>query len=576
MTSRRLIVALSIAYLLTALVGVWAAYDRSAAWLRFGLIAVGVAAALLIGHLGWRRGEDALGWVALGCALAAGLLALYFLLTFDWMGRALGKMPALEQVGAWIQGMRPAVGEAEDIHTNVAGGGLALLAPLAAGGAAWAWQRRRRVLAAGAALAVVVALAALVLSMSRAAWLGLLAGAAVGVYLAWRNRPNRTLRAQRAGDGLLALAGLGLLLFFLAAAAWPAAGVWLSRQDSSGTLPGRVALWQQGLDLIGDYPFTGSGLGSTMMVHATYVMLIHVGFIGHMHNLYLQTAIEQGLPGLACLAGMLTLAWMALGRYGRRQRSSALFLGSAAALAALTVYGVFDVGVYAARVPFVLFIPIGFAWGFDRSLAALPGAEPRRVAGMPLQELALGLALATTLVILLLPSTRAAMQANLAAVEQTRLELSRYVWPEWGVQDAVRRAAVAELAPAIARYREALRLSPNNAAANRRLGQIELSLGDYDAAMAHLQAAYALAPQQQATRLLLGESRAVAGDVAAAAALWATVSGRYWWSSDWIRPASFQGRQWWYDHVGETQAAAWIADVIQRVSEEQAGVSAQR
>lgn len=576
MTSRRLIMVLSVAYLLTALMGVWAAYDRDAAWLRFGLIAVGVAASLLMGRVGWRGGEEALGWVALGCAGAGGLLAAYFLLTFDWTGQALGKMPALEQVGAWIQGVRPAVGETENIHTNVAGSGLVLLTPLAAGGAAWAWQRGRRLLAAGAGVAVVVALAALVLSMSRSAWLGLLGGVAVAVYLAWRNRRDRSARAQRAGDGAMALAALGLFAFFVAAAAWPAAGEWLSRQDSSGTLAGRVALWQQGLDLIGDYPFTGSGLGSTMMVHATYVMLIHVGFIGHMHNLYLQTAIEQGLPGLACLAGMLVLAWAALWRYGRAHRPSALFLGSAAALAALTVYGVFDVGVYGARVPFLLFAPIGFAWGFDRWPETGAAREPRRIAGMSVGEVALGLLLAVGLLALSLPVARSALQENLAAVSQTRTELSRYVWPEWGVQDAVRRAAVAELAPAIARYREALRLNPNNAATLRRLGQIELSLGDYVAATAHLQAAYALAPQRQATRLLLGESRAVAGDVAAATALWATVSGRYWWNDDWIRSASFQGRQWWYDHVGEKQAAAWIAVVIQRVAEEQNGVSAQQ
>ena len=55
--------------------------------------------------------------------------------------------------------------------------------------------------------------------------------------------------------------------------------------------------------LAGDYAFTGSGLGSAMMVYSTYAMILHVGFISHAHNLFLQIALEQGLPGPAGLPG---------------------------------------------------------------------------------------------------------------------------------------------------------------------------------------------------------------------------------------------------------------------------------
>jgi predicted Zn-dependent protease len=112
------------------------------------------------------------------------------------------------------------------------------------------------------------------------------------------------------------------------------------------------------------------------------------------------------------------------------------------------------------------------------------------------------------------------VQANLGALLQTRAELSAYRWPAYPLQDALRRQApvslpAVDLAPAIARYRAALALDLTNAAANRRLGQIELSQGDYVAAQAHLEAAYRTAPGQQATRQLLGESYAIAGRTAA-------------------------------------------------------------
>ena len=124
---------------------------------------------------------------------------------------------------------------------------------------------------------------------------------------------------------------------------------------------------------------------------------------------------------------------------------------------------------------------------------------------------------------MLLPGGRAALEANLGAVAQTRAELSVYAWPAWPIQDELRRSPEIDLAPAIARYQAALARTPRNAAANRRLGQIELSRGQYDAARAHLEAAYATAPQSRATRQMLAESYAIAGDVERAAELLRTV-----------------------------------------------------
>ena len=150
---------------------------------------------------------------------------------------------------------------------------------------------------------------------------------------------------------------------------------------------------------------------------------------------------------------------------------------------------------------------------------------------------------------MLLPSSQAALQANLGALEQTRAELSVYKWPDWPVQDALRRSPEVNLAPAVARYRQALATNPANAVANRRLGQIELSRGEYEAALQHLEAAYAAAPGHRATRQLLGELYAMNGQPERARALWQTVD---------LGLKQLELRAAWYKRLGEPERAAAI------------------
>ena len=117
----------------------------------------------------------------------------------------------------------------------------------------------------------------------------------------------------------------------------------------------------------------------------------------------------------------------------------------------------------------------------------------------------------------------------------------------------MRRSPDVNLAPAIARYRAALALDPDNVTANRRLGQIELSLGQYPAARRHLEAAYTAAPNQRATRQLLGASYALEGETERAAALWRTID---------VSQGQLELRQWWYHQIGELQQGARVARAV--------------
>jgi len=98
-----------VAYSATALVGVWAAYDRQAAWMRFGLIALGLVLAATIAVVGEHGGETARGLIGVGCGVIAAAVGIYYLLGHDWTQADATKLAGLHQAGLWIQTHRPAL-----------------------------------------------------------------------------------------------------------------------------------------------------------------------------------------------------------------------------------------------------------------------------------------------------------------------------------------------------------------------------------------------------------------------------------------------------------------------------------
>lgn len=568
-------------FVLSALAGAAIAVDGAAAWRKFGLIAGGVVIYYALVHLpeaidsvlGKRRvprnapgnasglgrmplmagleasagvllrvpqplegsiaraypsrearptvaGEPAsLRWVLAGLPA---LIAIYLLATAGWT--------------AW-QGERPQA-PAYAIHPNAAGGMIAGLLPLQIA-ALFSGAPTRRRLALGGALLGTAGLG-LLASATRGAWLALALALSGWVW--------RRLLGGRARWAVALAAELVLLA--VAALATP-----LGSRFVEG-LGGRPALWRNSFDLGRDYLFSGLGLAGFEMTYSTYVLLVHVGFLTHAHNLFLDVWLEQGILG--------AIAWIGLlgGAVRLASRQNAWRGPALAALATITLHGLVDDAFYGydGRGALLLFVPLAVLVRGARLAdgGELPGSRRHVARAVGALGLALGL------VVLLSPAARAAAQANLGAVLQTRAELSIYRWPTWPLQDAVRRSPQADLAPAIARYRAALALDPGNATANRRLGQIELARGEEAAARRHLKAAYATAPEQRATRQLLGESYAIAGDLKRAADLWRTVD---------VSQQQLELRQWWYEHIGEGERAHWIQQAARQAAADSANGS---
>lgn len=480
----------ALVYLMSAAVGALVAYEPEPARLRFATLAAGLAVCAAL----WQAGAARRWRVLAALSVAAGPLAL--------------------GLGIWSRFAQPhmAAALAETI---------AILLPLQAGGAALAYRQGRRLTAELLGAGLLLNGWLLILSGERSVWLAAAIGLTSAILVAEgaMARPHATgwRWARRAGAGIAAAAGLLYLLLLV----WPPAATAVPGLGDS-ELAQRAALWRDMIRLAADYRFTGSGLGMTAMVASSYLFLLHVPLYDHAHNLYIQMALEQGVFGVMGFGGM------ALATLGMAQKvagagdPSRRVLGACAlaTLVTLLVHGLLDAELYASVLLPLLFLPFGLVWGLyaaARQETADAGQPARGLAGA-----GAGITAVLLWAVLLWAALggRGAWAANQGALAQTRAELRVYRWPQWVLQDQVRRSAAVNLEPALAYYQAALDLAPSNVTAQRRLGQIALARGEAATARRYLSAAYALAPHDRVVRQLLGESDALAGNLPAAVHLW--------------------------------------------------------
>lgn len=534
-------------FLLSAALGAWLAYDQAAAWSKFLLVVGGIVLFWGISrapeHI--REGNGGRHFlVRLPLLLLPPAIAVYFLITHDWQSE-MGIPSWLDPLRLWLGVWRlEALGYR--LHPNQVGGIIAAFIPLQI--AALSAGKKSHALSWVAALLLCLSAIGLLMSATRGAWLALavaMTGWALWLLSERLTRPGQaeqsTCRWCKFWVIVPAVAGV---VVYLALVITPFAAR-LGEIDS-----GRLSLWRNSLHLVSDYPFSGLGLASFEMPYSSYALLLHVGFLSHAHNLLLDVWLEQGLLGLAAIA------WLFVAAALQNQPVSYWWKPALASLAVILLHGLVDdafygydaIGILLLFVPFALLAGPSDMSGQTERLAATSEKSSLR---LPVSFVVLTLVLLAIIALLFLPSWHAALQSNLGALAQTRAELAVYRWPDWPAQDALRRSSEIDLTPALARYRAALAKNPADVTANRRLGQIELSVGEYESARGHLEAAYAVAPDQRATRQLLGESYAVTGDVEQAAALWRTVD---------TSQGQLDIRQWWYEYIDEPQRAARIAE----------------
>jgi predicted Zn-dependent protease len=107
-----------------------------------------------------------------------------------------------------------------------------------------------------------------------------------------------------------------------------------------------------------------------------------------------------------------------------------------------------------------------------------------------------------------------------------------------------------------AQYRQVLAQAPDHVTAQRRLGQILLSQNDVVGAERHLVIAHRLAPDQRATRQLLGEVYALQGNVEAAERIWQGLD---------LSQGQLTLRFQWYAETGKFRESLQLARAAKRV-----------
>ncbi len=536
--------------LLSAGFATWMAYDPPTALLQFGrLLAACVLYYAVVAALpGSRR------WLALGLLLAAAGLAVYWPL----QSGALGGM---------IQNLT-----GPSIHANVAAGSLVIAVPFGMALTVEALfpgkDSRRRNLAPGllSALLTALVLGGLALTGSRGAWAAL-AGTGVLAITIWLQRRYIPQPKARLAFWLGLAAGV-LLLVFLVAASGNFERLLGQIPDPSGTLQSRTQFWKQGLELIRDYPFTGSGLMTFWMVHGSYALQVYFPFVAHIHNSLMEVWIEQGVFGALALllAGIILIGWT-----WRAICSPKVSLWGWAGLAAVgiaTLHGLVDVVFYVSRtLPLIGFI-LGFAW-FARCELSGNNAEHcyqaqetvRRHNRMAIVTIAIGLlAVLALLAPIFWRPLRSLAYANQGALLETRLELAAY---DSAIKDKVTIHQVRQqldLSAAENAFEKSLALDPGNRTALQRLAQITFSRGEYERSLELTQRLWEAGYRDEVTRLLHGDALMANGFLEEAAA---TLQGLTW------AAARLEGLYWYHFWPGEDYARATAAlSVVQLLNPE--------
>jgi len=212
----------------------------------------------------------------------------------------------------------------------------------------------------GLAVAARAITAVLILTQSRSAWLALAAAAVVMAALRWP-----VVR------WLLLLSGLALLaaLWRGGAQALLRLGDALSNTGTLTSLAGRQEIWSRAIYMIQDFGYTGIGLGTFDLVQPLlYPFFLSAGPVHHAHNLFLQVAVDLGLPGLIaylalCMGGLFAAwkAWIETRFLPETGFLNALALGLLGSQIAWLVHGLLDAGVWASKVAFLPWFVIGLA-----------------------------------------------------------------------------------------------------------------------------------------------------------------------------------------------------------------------
>ncbi|MGB5844108.1 MAG: O-antigen ligase family protein [Anaerolineales bacterium] len=493
---------------ITAAIGVWAAYDHQAAieklWVIIGAVAVFVALV--------NQPRANLGVVASLVGLMGVFIAIIFLFTNDWHTQS-SDLELIKRAGDWIMANRPPVNKVV-LTPNFAGGLLAILAPIPFALGIHAWRKGNLVQTILSIGMGMVILTALFLSSSRGAWLALFVG--IGLWLLWRFSMYLSLKAKKSPILLFGL----LLLIILLPLLWvisifPGGVVELAeRLPGLPTGGSRYDLAVNTGKLIGDYPFTGGGLRSFPGQYSQYMLVTPFFLFAYSHNFYLDVIFEQGfLGGLAILVIIVSAAWLLMAKAGSSPKSTLTTRLSAAVIIStfvILLHGLVDDPLYGdLGSPLLLLVP-GMALLLAGDYPVVSDKESRAESDDPRKNVsgrALNKIIIPSIVVILTLAGIAIFRkpifaswySNLGAAQMAKWELANWPKDQWNAD-----SDVSPLEPAQQLFDKAVSIDPDQRTAWHRSGLIAMQMRDFDAAQVELEQALKIDPEHNGIRKSLG------------------------------------------------------------------------
>jgi putative inorganic carbon (hco3(-)) transporter len=323
-------------------------------WAALPPLAIGLLLYLSLAKLPLSANQ--LVWIARGMALAIVPMAL---LTPAAMipPRSVPWSPLLALLPFSLQ---------ETFNPNVIAGALVLLLPFGAV-QVWIFRARHRVttwLGRISGLIITgVCLGVLWATQTRGAY-----GAVVVVTLAWA----MLVQPRAACWTILPLITGGLVVS--TAIGWQHIAGMVTDARLARELAMREEIWARAITIARDLPLAGVGLGCfEPVVAALYPMTLHPGGTAtHAHNVFLQVAMDLGLPGLIAYLTVVALSgqliWIARRELARDSVPELYGLTTACLLAliGMVVHGTVDSAVWGNKGAFIPWVVMGLGAGLYR------------------------------------------------------------------------------------------------------------------------------------------------------------------------------------------------------------------
>jgi len=532
-----------ILFIASAGLAVWNSYNQEIALLQFGRILAAVAFFFAMTDNQAPFPEI----IAVAFLCAAAVLAIYWPSKTDF-SQLPTKFQWINSLGQWWYTRIPTP-PGPEINSNVAAGALLVSVPF---GVALTYQNiknKKRIATLLLTSLTLIVLVGLLLTASRGAWIGL-AGIIVFAFLALIQKRYYQIENWKR------IYWFGIFIACLLAFIFIIASNNLDKlvgqiPDVTGSMHSRVETWRNSLGLIKDYIFTGSGLQTFWMVNSMYAMLMHVRYLAHAHNSFLQIWIEQGVLGALSViwVGVVVAKWV----WDALDNKNVPLLGWAgvAALIGASIHGMVDVVFYIERTLPIIGMALGYAsliW--SQSHPQVESVSIRRNKTVVTLVILAGLGITG---IIFYRSIASYIYSNLGALSQTQIELSQYDPDNFGnlTMDQIR--TMTDLSTTERYFEKSLFFQPNNLTALQRLTEIDMSRGETQKALGYMERAWEAGARDQVTRLLYGDTLIASGMTEEGARI---IKGLTWAEERLIFQAWYR---YWANQQVETTKFLWEA-----------------